>query len=88
MAVNIFAYFSLSLDIAAFEIYKPHHSAQTWFSTVGIGFIGEVTTVIISIADPVLRNTTAIGTFELHVRTRRGAAHLVTTILTVIVCNK
>lgn len=57
----------------------------TFSGTIGLGFITEVSTVIVTITGPVAWDTSAIGTPELIIKARVNTANFITAVPTVII---
>lgn len=58
-----------------------------WSTSAGRVLVAEVTTVVVTITSPVVWDATATGAAELAVGTGLDAAHLITTVSTVIICT-
>lgn len=60
-------------------------SSLTFFGTIDLGFITEISTVIVPITGPMAWDTPATGTSELILIARVNTAHLVTAVPTVVI---
>lgn len=60
----------------------------TFFGTIDLGFITEVSTVIVTITGPMAWDTSATGASELVIKARVNTGNLITPIPTVIICKE
>lgn len=59
----------------------------TFPAAVGFGFVTEISTVIVTITQPMTWDASAIITSELVSRTRVNTAYFITSITTVVICK-
>lgn len=62
-------------------------SALTLVGTVGVGLVAVVSTVVVPVTGPVLRDAAAAVTLELGAGAGMAAACLITVVPTVVVCK-